>query len=64
MTPSKPQTADRYVFVAPVRCPACRGVSLATERTERHEGVKSQRKACRTCGHKFFAIFQDLEFDD
>jgi hypothetical protein len=52
---------DRYVFVAPLRCPVCTSIDHETNRTERHDGVKSQRKTCRGCGHKFIAVFQDLE---
>jgi hypothetical protein len=51
----------RYVWVNPIRCPACNGTQHDTTRTERHDGVKSQRKTCRVCGHKFIAIFQTLE---
>lgn len=55
--------ADRYVFVTPVHipCPRCGCLKLRTDRTERHEGVKSQRKTCLGCEWKFFAVFQDLE---
>jgi hypothetical protein len=48
----------RYVWTKPVRCPVCRGTEHKTERTERHDGVKSQRKTCR-CGHKFILLFED-----
>lgn len=48
-----------YVFVKLVHCPACGSTRHQTERTERHDGVKSQRKTCRTCGYKFFLIFED-----
>lgn len=51
----------RYVFVAPIRCPVCRGTDHETNRTERNDGVKSQRKTCRSCEHKFIAVFQELE---
>ena len=49
----------RYVWTTPVRCPVCRSDEHNTQRTERHEGVKSQRKTCRSCGHKFILIFED-----
>jgi hypothetical protein len=54
-----PDDSARYVWTKPVRCPVCRGIEHSTSRTERHDGVKSQRKTCRTCGHKFILIFED-----
>jgi len=49
----------RYVWVVAARCPVCRSDKHDTRRTERHDGTRVQRKVCRSCGHKFFLIFED-----
>jgi hypothetical protein len=56
-----PLTADDracYVFVPIVRCPFCGSDKHTTQRTEHHEGVKTQRKKCQD-GHLFFLVFED-----
>jgi hypothetical protein len=56
--PLTAEQVDRYVWVAPVRCPVCDTTDHTTQRTEWHDGVKTQRKKCKS-GHLFFLVFED-----
>ena len=49
---------ERYVFTAPVKCPNCHGTGHTAQRTERNDGVKSQRRTC-PCGHRFILVFSE-----
>jgi DNA-directed RNA polymerase subunit RPC12/RpoP len=56
-------TADdslRYVFIERPRCPACGSAELQTIRSksDKSDGSKARRTACRDCGHRFFVIVE------
>lgn len=52
---------NRYVFVTVPRCPICGSSKHTTQRTERHDGNRCQRKLCRGCGWRFLLVWEEAE---
>ena len=58
-SPEDAKHGRRYVFATIPRCPTCGGARLATDRSVRStDGAKQQWKTCRSCGAKFFVIWE------